>query len=1011
MQTRRRTGRADVQCAGLRLTLQWLSALRSLALSLFLAGFAVLAVAGSNVVEYTYDAAGNIVQIARQTVAGLAITSFDPTSGPVGTAVTIYGSGFDAAPANNIVKFNGIVATVTASASGSISTTVPSGATTGPISITVSASTVMSSQPFTVTVPGAPTITGFAPGSGPASTSVAVTGTAFDTAANATTVKLNGVTAAASVASDTSLSFTVPASAASGKITATTAAGVGASASDFIVPPAGVNAADIVATARVTPGGASANIAVPTVSKYGLVLFDAQPNVYYSVQFGAVAVSPTTATVSYQLIKPDNTVLQSGAITGASNRPTIHLPLLATAGTYSILLSPGSATLNTNVRVEINPVTTVDGPAIASSLDFNYQSARFVFNVGAQEHVGVGILGVAFTPNTGTTSVGVRVLQADGTQLASNTCYANQFGNPQNNCDTEFMAPAAGSYTLVMDSPATSFGNASVQVTGELAGTLAPDVSQAVNLARVGQDARYTFSATAGDSLAVDVSGASMQPQAQRVQLIILKPDGTYLTSCSATAPSPLYCELGGLATAGTYTAFLDPDFGAYGTFALTLKQGALLQPTDPPTSFSASASSETMRFRFTGAAGQNSSIGLAGLAYDAGAGPTYPTVYAPNGSSVGAAGNCNPVGTAGGYCRLTMSKLPQSGTYSVVLKPPAGVKISGNVTLSNDVSGTLVAGTPQTVDASRQGQLARFTFAASAGDSISVKLNGLSTTPAGRSVALIVNRPDGSYFNSMTVGPTPTWSAGLLNLPSLPVSGSYTAVVDPSTGGTWQGSLLLDPGTPIVVDAAPFTPTAANPGETARYTLGLTAGQRVDFGMTGLACGQSGTCSANVALYSPSGSSVMSASCSASSAGCDATLASAPATGTYSLLVAPPAGNTIAGGSLALSTPIAGTLNIGDPSQTIAIDRPGQTARYTFSGASGQALRLNWTSAVVSGNTYVYVSVYKPDGGLLNSSSFPNGANGGLDLLALPVSGTYTVLLDPAFGQSMSALISLVTR
>ena len=89
MQTRRPTGPADVQRTGLRLTSQWFSALRSLALSFFLAGFAAASVAGSNVVEYTYDAAGNIVQIARQTAPGLAITSFAPTSGAVGTAVTI----------------------------------------------------------------------------------------------------------------------------------------------------------------------------------------------------------------------------------------------------------------------------------------------------------------------------------------------------------------------------------------------------------------------------------------------------------------------------------------------------------------------------------------------------------------------------------------------------------------------------------------------------------------------------------------------------------------------------------------------------------------------------------------------------------------------------------------------------------------------------------------------------------------------------------------------------------
>jgi len=70
-------------------------------MSLVLGG---IAIAASNVVEYTYDAAGNITNVARQPSPGFAITSFDPTSGAVGATVTIYGTGFSATPANNTVR-------------------------------------------------------------------------------------------------------------------------------------------------------------------------------------------------------------------------------------------------------------------------------------------------------------------------------------------------------------------------------------------------------------------------------------------------------------------------------------------------------------------------------------------------------------------------------------------------------------------------------------------------------------------------------------------------------------------------------------------------------------------------------------------------------------------------------------------------------------------------------------------------------------------------------------------
>jgi phosphatidylserine decarboxylase len=64
------------------------------------------------------------------------ITNFSPASGPVGTTVTIVGDHFSINPTLNIVTFNGSAAIVTSSTETEIITTVPAGATTGPIAIT-----------------------------------------------------------------------------------------------------------------------------------------------------------------------------------------------------------------------------------------------------------------------------------------------------------------------------------------------------------------------------------------------------------------------------------------------------------------------------------------------------------------------------------------------------------------------------------------------------------------------------------------------------------------------------------------------------------------------------------------------------------------------------------------------------------------------------------------------------------------------------------------------------------
>jgi uncharacterized protein (TIGR03437 family) len=80
------------------------------------------------------------------------ITSFSPTSGKVGDAVTVTGTNFSTTAADNTVKFNGTTAVVTSSTATQIVTSVPADATTGKITVAVSGSTATSSDSFTVNV-------------------------------------------------------------------------------------------------------------------------------------------------------------------------------------------------------------------------------------------------------------------------------------------------------------------------------------------------------------------------------------------------------------------------------------------------------------------------------------------------------------------------------------------------------------------------------------------------------------------------------------------------------------------------------------------------------------------------------------------------------------------------------------------------------------------------------------------------------------------------------------------
>src|SRR5712691_2929341 len=109
--------------------------------------------AAGNVAEYVYDQVGNLLEIRRSTLTGVTLFDFVPRQGPVGTHVTLQGRGFSMVPSENTVAFNGTVAPVLSATSLSLVVTVPPGATTGPIAVTVARNTVTSTRNFTV-LPG-----------------------------------------------------------------------------------------------------------------------------------------------------------------------------------------------------------------------------------------------------------------------------------------------------------------------------------------------------------------------------------------------------------------------------------------------------------------------------------------------------------------------------------------------------------------------------------------------------------------------------------------------------------------------------------------------------------------------------------------------------------------------------------------------------------------------------------------------------------------------------------------
>ncbi|MBL8511804.1 MAG: IPT/TIG domain-containing protein, partial [Betaproteobacteria bacterium] len=286
-----------------------------------------------NTAAYLYDALGNILQIQQIPNGTLAITEFTPDGGLIGSSVTLYGGGFSATPANNIVKFNGIAATVTSATATKLVVTVPTGATTGKIAVTVGGSTATSQENFTVVSSlGVPTISSFSPTCAVPGTLVTVTGTNFDPTPNATKLEIGASLAAIASISATQLQFTMPTLQGSGKVSVVTAKGKATNSAVLLVPPqqpTAIACTNIVSQQTLVVGGAAGALNINPAGKYGIIQFDGVLSDYLTLQVSGYAHSAGGST-AYTLYGPDNVSVASGNLS-ASNL-SIHLPRLSKSG-------------------------------------------------------------------------------------------------------------------------------------------------------------------------------------------------------------------------------------------------------------------------------------------------------------------------------------------------------------------------------------------------------------------------------------------------------------------------------------------------------------------------------------------------------------------------------------------------------------------------------------------------------------------------------------------------------
>jgi YD repeat-containing protein len=348
----------------------------------------------------------------------------------------------------------------------------------------------------------------------------------------------------------------------------------------------------------------------------------------------------------------------------------------------------------------------------------------------------------------------------------------------------------------------------------------------------------------------------------------------------------------------------------------------------------------------------------------------------------------------------LRTGVLPATGSYSIAIDTDHFFPTTGSVTLTlatqpADVTGSLtVGGASLTLLTNTPGQDAIASFAGTAGQRLNLLLHPV-TLP--QSVVSIYN-PDGSLLVPPMSVDTRGW---FVELPELPVSGTYTIEVVPFSDATGSATLSLMVAAPIAITpgGAALALSLTTPNQRPRLSFSGTAGQRLSLNVPSMTTLNRCT----IQFLNPDGTELSATTILRTGGSRFIEPQTLPATGTYTIVVTPQFITDTGSLTLALydvPADVSGTLIVGDPAAALTIATPGQNAALNFNGTAGQQITVRLSANTLS---TVTVSMLAPDGSILTLLTIAAGSFT-LPTQTLPATGTYSVKLDP-FGANTGSI------
>jgi YD repeat-containing protein len=495
----------------------------------------------------------------------------------------------------------------------------------------------------------------------------------------------------------------------------------------------------------------------------------------------------------------------------------------------------------------------------------------------------------------------------------------------------------------------------------------------------------------------VTISGTNFQPSADH-NLVTFNASPAHVTAVTSTSITTTV-----------------PPTATSGKISVATPFGVATDTTDfivPPSPFGTSDVEVT--YRMSPGSSQNVTVSTANkvalVLFDATAGQRVSLKISTGVSALVKLYNYDgaQLGTGSTNQFIDTMTLTATGSYSILVDPVGTATGTLTLTLYDvppDVTGTISAdGTSLGVTIAMPGQNARLTFAATAGQRISLKVGSGS----GGNVHII--RPDRAVLASVAIGPV---FATFIDTQTLPMAGTYTVLVDYGTNKTGSITLNLytvpaDVTAPITAGGSSVTLTASTPGQNGIATFTGTINHRMSVWITGVSAG-----SVEVSLRDPDGVALRSLTVATLGGFLEPVLL--PVSGAHTIFVDPGGSRT---GSVTLRLydipdDVLGTLTVNGGGTAVSLPGPGQTASYTFAGVASQQITVRVTDSDINqptgGGSTVTVKLVRANGTVLASSTSSFGSFN-LATQTLPATETYTVLIDPS-GPNIGTLTVSVTN